>query len=236
MRCFATRWIRHSPENDIDEGDVSTGGLKQKVLPSVPKGRALSSSNKYIEAKVITEKIVDRLALQSTPTFRVALTWLENFFEVLNAGEVVNFSERGNPVFPRLYQVSPMEGAQLSQIPLEGVASPIHIDQDLVQVYGSQRNGEASRGGVVRELDAVGESTPSFETSTITKSIPNPPKVSPNSQQTHLTSVAAVTWSFAKRQVINGMTKAQRKRAHARAEAARARELTDRYREDKASK
>ncbi|ETI56993.1 hypothetical protein F443_00647 [Phytophthora nicotianae P1569] len=32
------------------------------------------------------------------------------------------------------------------------------------------------------------------------------------------------------------MTKAQRKRAHARAEAARARELTNRYREDKASK
>ncbi|ETP15612.1 hypothetical protein F441_09646 [Phytophthora nicotianae CJ01A1] len=138
MRYFATRWIRHSPENDIDEGDVSTGGLKQKVLPSVPKGRALSSSNKYIEAKAITEKIVDRLALQSTPTFRVALTWLENFFEALNAGEVVDFSERGNPVFLRL--------------------------------------SSTSSGGVVRELDAVGESTPSFETSTITKSIPNPPK------------------------------------------------------------
>ncbi|KAF1786111.1 hypothetical protein GQ600_4606 [Phytophthora cactorum] len=73
MHFFSTRLIVHSPVNNITEGEVSPD-------------KALSSSSKYIDAKALAEKIVDRIALQSTPTYRVALQWLQDFYEARNAG------------------------------------------------------------------------------------------------------------------------------------------------------
>ncbi|KAG6954652.1 hypothetical protein JG688_00012253 [Phytophthora aleatoria] len=80
--------------------------------------KALSSSSKYIDAKALAEKIVDRIALQSTPTYRVALQWLQDFYEARNAGTVVGFTQREDTLFPRLSQVSSVGAARLSQMSL----------------------------------------------------------------------------------------------------------------------
>ncbi|GMF43370.1 unnamed protein product [Phytophthora fragariaefolia] len=122
MGCFPTRWIVQSPENNIDAGDLPCGGLKQAVCPPQPKERAITSDTKYSEAKAVTERIVDRMTLQSTPTFRVALKWLQDFYEALHSGDVAEFAERESVVFPGLSQVSSVEGARLSQLSLCAVA------------------------------------------------------------------------------------------------------------------
>ncbi|EGZ23700.1 hypothetical protein PHYSODRAFT_409760, partial [Phytophthora sojae] len=83
MHCFPTRWIVQSPENNIDWGEIPCGGLKQGSCPSRAKERALPGAAMYIEAKATTEKIIARMALQSTPTFRIALKWLQDFYEAL---------------------------------------------------------------------------------------------------------------------------------------------------------
>ncbi|KAE9269796.1 hypothetical protein PF008_g30767 [Phytophthora fragariae] len=69
----------------------------------------------YIQSKALTEKIVDRLALQTTPTFSVAYKWLEDFYEALNNGQVVDFSLSNTASFPGLSQVASVGAATLSQ-------------------------------------------------------------------------------------------------------------------------
>ncbi|POM72993.1 Hypothetical protein PHPALM_10207 [Phytophthora palmivora] len=66
----------------------------------------------YCEAKALMEKVVDRMALQSTPTFRVALTRLDDFFEALNSGKVVTFADSEVAVFPGLSQLSSAQRKQ----------------------------------------------------------------------------------------------------------------------------
>ncbi|KAE9283574.1 hypothetical protein PF008_g27368 [Phytophthora fragariae] len=81
--------------------------------------------------------IVDRMALQSTPTFQVAFRWLEDFYEALNAGDVVTFTERDDSAFPGLSQVSSVGGARLSQLSFANGETPedqssADIDADIV--------------------------------------------------------------------------------------------------------
>ncbi|KAG3232184.1 hypothetical protein PI124_g22727 [Phytophthora idaei] len=116
MRFFSTRWIVHSPVNNIAEGEVSPGGFRQVSCGPLPTDKALSSSSKYKDAKALAEKNVDRIALQSTPTYRVALQWLQDFYEALNAGTVVGFTLREDTLFPGLSQVPSVGAAMLSQM------------------------------------------------------------------------------------------------------------------------
>ncbi|KAG1690173.1 hypothetical protein DVH05_028380 [Phytophthora capsici] len=94
-----------------------------------------------------------------------------------------------------------------------------------------------SFGDVTSPIQIGGSADPdkSDETSIQdTESIPNSAEDTPNPASMQTGSATGVTWSFAKRPIINGMTKAQRKKAHAEAETARARDLTKSYREGKA--
>ncbi|OWY97561.1 hypothetical protein PHMEG_00031880, partial [Phytophthora megakarya] len=84
------------------------------------KEKDLSGANMYIEAKALAEKIVDRMALQTTPTFKIALKWLEDFYNALSFGEVVDFADREASSFPGLSQVSSVGGASLSQLSFIG--------------------------------------------------------------------------------------------------------------------
>ncbi|KAE9164090.1 hypothetical protein PF005_g30174 [Phytophthora fragariae] len=77
------------------------------------------------------------MALQSTPTFQVAFRWLEGFYEALNAGDVVAFTERDDSAFPGLSQVSSVGGARLSQLSFANGETPedqgsADIDEDVV--------------------------------------------------------------------------------------------------------
>ncbi|KAE8962091.1 hypothetical protein PR002_g29705 [Phytophthora rubi] len=116
MRFFSTRWIVHSPANNIGEGDIPRGGLRQATCPPLSKQPPVTSVARYCQTKALAGKIVDRMALQSTPTFQVAFRWLEDFYEALNAGDVVAFTEHDDSAFPGLSQVSSVGGARLSQL------------------------------------------------------------------------------------------------------------------------
>ncbi|KAG2796254.1 hypothetical protein PC111_g21799 [Phytophthora cactorum] len=209
MHFFSTRLIVHSPVNNITEGEVSPGGLRQVSCGPLPSDKALSSSSKYIDAKALAEKIVDRIALQSTPTYRVALQWLQDFYEARNAGTVVGFTQREDTLFPGLSQESsqvlgPSDGEQPStKVEEQG---DIHAD--------NQVNQEDLNGG--KDAEAEKKSTERAEKDDEPNETKNAPKTQKNQSDSEKKS-GVVTWKFADRPLVNGMTKAQRKRAKAKA-------------------
>ncbi|POM58472.1 LOW QUALITY PROTEIN: Hypothetical protein PHPALM_36873 [Phytophthora palmivora] len=103
------------PENNIDVGDISRGGLNQGASPPLSKKRTISSSTMYSDTKAIMEKIVDRMSLQSSPTFRVALAWRHDFYEALNSGNVVEFTQREQVTFPGFSQAASV-GTQRKEV------------------------------------------------------------------------------------------------------------------------
>ncbi|GMF52864.1 unnamed protein product [Phytophthora fragariaefolia] len=252
MGCFATRWIVQSPENNIDAGDLPCGDLKQAVFPPQPKERAITSNTKYSEAKAVTERIVDRMALQSTPTFRVALKWLQDFYEAFHSGDVVEFAERESVVFPGLSQVSSVEGARLSQLSLCAVASSPerNIESGTLQNDENtdiEHNSSADKSSSTNMFAANAEEdthTSGAESVTLpsgsgrnsseesTKLRPKATKSSKSSKE----RAKAVLWSFRKRPGINGTTKAQRKRAQAKQDRDATIEMAEKYRQGKISK
>jgi hypothetical protein len=82
LRTFSIRWIVHAPQNNIDEGDVRAGGFFTSSCAAIREEPAVAASDKYIHVKALTEKIVDRMALQTSPTYRVAQWWLQGFYEL----------------------------------------------------------------------------------------------------------------------------------------------------------
>ncbi|GMF44363.1 unnamed protein product [Phytophthora fragariaefolia] len=252
MGSFPTRWIVQSPENNIDAGDLPCGGLKQAVCPPQPKERAITSDTKYSEARAVTERIVDRMALQSTPTFRVALKWLQDFYEALHSDDMVEFAERESVVFPGLSQVSSVEGARLSQLSLCAVASSPerNIESGTLQndentdiehnssadkysstdMFAANAEQDTHTSGVESVTLPSGSGSNSSEEAT--KLRPKATKSSKSSKE----RAKAVSWSFRKRPVINGMAKAQRKRAQAKQDRDAAIEMAAKYRQGTISK
>ncbi|KAG2892797.1 hypothetical protein PC115_g18682 [Phytophthora cactorum] len=199
MHFFSTRLIVHSPVNNITEGEVSPGGLRQVSCGPLPSDKALSSSSKYIDAKALAEKIVDRIALQSTPTYRVALQWLQDFYEARNAGTVMSFAEEESSQV-----LGPSDGEQPStKVEEQG---DIHAD--------NQVNQEDLNGG--KDAEAEKKSTERAEKDDEPNETKNAPKTQKNQSDSEKKS-GVVTWKFADRPLVNGMTKAQRKRAKAKA-------------------
>ncbi|OWY97721.1 LOW QUALITY PROTEIN: hypothetical protein PHMEG_00031684 [Phytophthora megakarya] len=87
---FRSRWIVRSPETNVDDSDVATGGLKEVTLLSLPKETLCP----YSEIKDLAEKNIDRVTHQSTPTYRAVLQWLERFYKALDTGDVVGFQTK----------------------------------------------------------------------------------------------------------------------------------------------
>ncbi|KAG7377302.1 hypothetical protein PHYPSEUDO_011873 [Phytophthora pseudosyringae] len=150
----------------------------------------------YIEAKAIAEKIVDRMALQSTPTFRVALKWMEDFYEALNSGNVVDFAERGTPLFPGLPHIFSVGGAQLSHMSFGDVASPIHSKpgdvEDSAAIDRIVEIGDAARAtsegtDVTKQESETGMASEPAATVALqpTEYVPNTTKSTPNSTILH---------------------------------------------------
>ncbi|KAL4155784.1 hypothetical protein PRNP1_007886 [Phytophthora ramorum] len=118
LRTFSTRWIVHAPQNNIDEGDVGVGGFYKSSCAAIRKDIVVGSTDKYIKTKELAEKIVDRMALQSTPTFRVALEWMQGFYDALQGGDVPRFVMEATTsnVLTVLSQESSMSSTGLTQI------------------------------------------------------------------------------------------------------------------------
>ncbi|KAL4165151.1 hypothetical protein KRP22_003882 [Phytophthora ramorum] len=79
----------------------------------------------YIQSKALTEKITDRMALQTTPTYSVAYKWLEDFYNALNNGHVVDFARNNTACFPGLSQVASVGATTLSQMSFVDLAAEI---------------------------------------------------------------------------------------------------------------
>ncbi|KAG6942158.1 hypothetical protein JG687_00019223 [Phytophthora cactorum] len=178
--------------------------------------KALSSSSKYIDAKALAEKIVDRIALQSTPTYRVALQWLQDFYEARNAGTVMSFAEEESSQV-----LGPSDGEQPSTKVEEQVGTDDQVDNALEaddhqgDIHAdNQVNQEDLNGG--KDAEAEKKSTERAEKDDEPNETKNAPKTQKNQSDSEKKS-GVVTWKFADRPLVNGMTKAQRKRAKAKA-------------------
>ncbi|KAE9060422.1 hypothetical protein PF007_g30614, partial [Phytophthora fragariae] len=125
LRTFSTRWIVHAPQNNIDEGDVGVGGFNKHSCAAIRKEPAVATTDKYVQTKALAEKIVDRMALQSTPTYSVALQWMQEFYDALQGGDVPKFVMEVSPRIglEELPQVSSGESTGLTQISIASSSS-----------------------------------------------------------------------------------------------------------------
>ncbi|KAG1711964.1 hypothetical protein DVH05_009204 [Phytophthora capsici] len=195
----------------------------------------------FCEAKAVAAKIVDRMALQSTPTFRVALKWLQDFYAALQDGDVVDFADQTPTVFPGLSQVSSVSGARLSQMSFGETGSPVisstrvSSDEAVEEDIGLEGDSNETKSPAGDRPDppnpqevGTSESNQSGRLSARTESAQKPTETTPNS--TGKGKVNAVSWTFAERPIVNGLTKAQRKRAKTKEDAAKTRERAEVYR------
>ncbi|ETK70887.1 hypothetical protein L915_21784, partial [Phytophthora nicotianae] len=84
LQTFPLSWMVRAPENNIDAGDVGAGGLVKIICDAVREGTAVAPTDKYIRSKALAEKIVVRMSLQSTPTYRLALDRMQGFYNPYN--------------------------------------------------------------------------------------------------------------------------------------------------------
>ncbi|KAF1783736.1 hypothetical protein GQ600_24191 [Phytophthora cactorum] len=224
MHFFSTRLIVHSPVNNITEGEVSPD-------------KALSSSSKYIDAKAIAEKFVDRIALSRhyvscCPTMasrflRSSECWHRGGLHTTRGhtlpraftGLFCWSSEALADVFAEEWSsqvLGPSNGEQPSTKVEEQVGTDDQVDNALeaddhqgdVQA-DNQVNQEDFNGG--KDAEAEKKSTERAEKD----DEPNETKNAPKTQKPKKKS-GVVAWKFADRPLVNGMTKAQRKRAKAK--------------------
>ncbi|KAG6972661.1 hypothetical protein JG688_00003880 [Phytophthora aleatoria] len=78
---YSQRWALRCPANDISQGEVTAGGsvALQHVERNHRDYKAMDSAAMYSSPKAALEKISDVMAIQTTPTFNVALEWLHDF-------------------------------------------------------------------------------------------------------------------------------------------------------------
>lgn len=146
LRTFAARWITHNPINNIDDGEVGAGGVNRISCATVRQQPAIQPTERFIQSEALAEKVVERLTVQSTPTYRLALEGLNGLSDALQSGRVPQFvSHATQDCFPKHFQ--------LSEVP--------HLQ--LTIIHSSSKLDEES----AREVDASDESGSTVKTSTI---------------------------------------------------------------------
>lgn len=89
---IAQRWMRGCPVNDIAAGEVSEGDVNITSVERPVRAKALHGNDKYSLAKQQMERIVAVLTKQSTPTFKSALDFLDEFGKALHEGRFPEFA------------------------------------------------------------------------------------------------------------------------------------------------
>ncbi|KAG3160762.1 hypothetical protein PC128_g20978 [Phytophthora cactorum] len=253
---FMQTWLlscRHViPVNNIADGDVEAGGLRLLSGPALPKEPAVSSAAEYQETKVLAEKIMTVMTLQSTPTYSVAHQWLEGFYEALHKGNVVEFTTQQDMSFAGISQISSVGSTRLSQTSCAG---------GILSSGASAFEHEATKNSL--EVDDVTESVDETKAEALISQMPNGnvqnengndedatlghqaqperEEVTPNVTEPtpHVTKKDEKElkdrWIFAERPQINGMTKEQRNRAKPQDDRKAARIIAGKYRKSKIS-
>ncbi|KAE9207519.1 hypothetical protein PF005_g12570 [Phytophthora fragariae] len=191
----------------------------------------------YIQSKALTEKIVDRLALQTTPTFSVAYKWLEDFYEALNNGQVVDFARSNTASFPGLSRVASFGAATLSQtsfadpetqLDTSTQASEVPPMQPASQSGSRSRDNNDNDGAAASPVASLPISKVSSR-AVAQKDTEN----TPNRTESNEVSEGRPQWKFAERPLVHGMTKAQRRDEKKKEERLLARDLAEKYRTGK---
>ncbi|KAE8914462.1 hypothetical protein PF003_g2129 [Phytophthora fragariae] len=239
MKTIPARWIVHSSINNIAEGDVVAGGLLEVSAAPLPKEKPVSASDMYIQSKALTEKIVDRLALQTTPTFSVAYKWLEDFYEALNNGQVVDFARSNTASFPGLSQVACIGAATLSQTSFADLASQLDestqaSDDDVPPTQCASQSGSlpgvAGRDENDNENEAASPVAPVLTSVDASCAVDQKEtKSTPKHTENKEPSGERPLWMFAERPLVHGMTKAQRREVKKKEERQLALDLAEHY-------
>ncbi|RLN50961.1 hypothetical protein BBJ28_00009515, partial [Nothophytophthora sp. Chile5] len=96
LSLYSQRWALRCPDNDISIGEVNGGGVGVRSVARPSRDyAAMKSSDMYSYSKALMEKINDVMSLQTTPTYKVALSWLRRFYDDLKAGNVSTMEQGG---------------------------------------------------------------------------------------------------------------------------------------------
>ncbi|ETK93601.1 hypothetical protein L915_03252, partial [Phytophthora nicotianae] len=243
LQTFPLRWMVRAPENNIDAGDVGAGGLVKINCDAVREGTPVATRDKYIQSKALAEKIVDRMSLQSTPTYRVALDWMQGFYNALQSGELPAFVVRTD-----LPQTSSPDSTDRTQITLTGPSAPTYIasaaDEEGVNLEEKQpvpvQDGSDGKEEVQEvpgqattrptEADSLQPAPSATASSAATGDVPErtkrTPDVSPQGTETD-------PISFAEPPRVRGLSNREKRRLSGRKELREARELALRINDGK---
>ncbi|ETL46993.1 hypothetical protein L916_03221, partial [Phytophthora nicotianae] len=243
LQTFPLRWMVRAPENNIDAGDVGAGGLVKIICDAVREGTPVATRDKYIQSKALAEKIVDRMSLQSTPTYRVALDWMQGFYNALQSGELPAFVVRTD-----LPQTSSPDSTDRTQITLTGPSAPTYIasaaDEEGVNLEEKQpvpvQDGSDGKEEVQEvpgqattrptEADSLQPAPSATASSAATGDVPErtkrTPDVSPQGTETD-------PISFAEPPRVRGLSNREKRRLSGRKELREARELALRINDGK---
>ncbi|OWY95994.1 hypothetical protein PHMEG_00033855, partial [Phytophthora megakarya] len=86
------RWMRGCSLNDIAVGHVGAGDVTHHTIQRSDRVKTLQEGDKYSKAKTKMEHIISLLYVQSTPTFRAAMGFLDGFARVLHEGKFADFA------------------------------------------------------------------------------------------------------------------------------------------------
>ncbi|KAE8879969.1 hypothetical protein PF003_g35930 [Phytophthora fragariae] len=193
----------------------------------------------YIQSKALTEKIVDRLALQTTPTFSVAYKWLEDFYEALNNGQVVDFSLSNTASFPGLSQVASVGAATLSQTSFADPATQLDTstqasDDEVPPTQPASQSGSRSMDNNDNDGAAASPIAPMLTSKVSSRAAAQKDTEStPNCTESNEFNEGRPQWKFAERPLVHGMTKAQRRDENKKEERLLAHNLAEKYRTGK---
>ncbi|KAL4157173.1 hypothetical protein PRNP1_006198 [Phytophthora ramorum] len=179
------------------------------------------------------------MALQTTPTYSVAYKWLENFYNALNNGHVIDFARNNAACFPGLSQVASVGAATLSQMSFVDLEAEIDTntqasDDEVPPTQHASQSRSRTRDNNDND-DEAALAVPSVPTSMMSteevdqRDTENTPKRTESEEL----NGGRPQWKFAERPLVHGMTKAQRRHQKKKEERQFAIDLADKYRTGK---
>ncbi|GMF43876.1 unnamed protein product [Phytophthora fragariaefolia] len=148
------------------------------------------------------------MVLQSTPTYRVALEWMQGFCDALQSGEVPTFvaqsTARDN--FPGLSHVSSVGSAHLSQLTfVDSSQTQFTVEPEMTSISHVSDEMEEKEAAPIQSNEREATST-----SADTGTVPNVPREAP---ETPLLGAKETPIMFASPPRIPGMSRRQKRRA-----------------------
>lgn len=139
------RWSLRSPANNLDVGAVSCSGVRVQRTQAQPF-KQLTDSEKYIETRVLLEKIADVMKRQGSTTYASSFKSLQDFYSQLSDGKIPRVS---TDEFPSLSEIT-LGGAQPSQL---SILQDDGHEQDSGSQNSDAQGGDAQGGD---DSDGVG--------------------------------------------------------------------------------